>query len=630
MHAKEPEKKTLCKERPVIYQVFPRILTNSVENPTAWGDLARNGSGHLNDFTPRLLNSIKSLGVNTIWLTGVIEHATKSDFTSFGIEKDNPNVVKGEAGSPYAISDYYDVAPELAENVEERMKEFEACAKRIHEAGMKVIIDFVPNHTARRYHSDAAPAGVKDFGASDDTSMFFLPSNNYYYITNQQFFPDFDIFSQGDRPYIEFPAKATGNDCFTAFCSQYDWYETVKLNYGHDYGDHSDHFQPVPDTWLKMLDILRFWLSKGVDGFRCDMVFMVPLPFWHWVIAEVKQRYPEAIFIGEIYDVGQYRPFLDYGGFDYLYDKVNLYDKLVGIERHGFSAAQLTYAWQTVDGIGPRMLNFLENHDEVRFGGPEFGGDPSRVVPDLVVSSMISSGPFMIYYGQELGESARDNEGFAGDNNRTTIFDYWSYDTMRRWYDHGKCGEEKLTKHEIWLRNVYARTLGLLNEEPALRCGAFFDLMYVNLDNPDFSPHRNFAFLRHTPGEALLIVVNFADEPMRIRINIPKEAIEAAGLAVGQYAAEELLWKKMTPVIISSSEGCPIELKARDAVVIRLRTADRPDTEASETTSATTSDNSGALHPEEHTNTEENSANMKCAENSRKKMTNKLGGGENS
>ena len=274
--------------------------------------------------------------------------------------------------------------------------------------------------------------------------MNFAPDNNYYYISNQRFYPSFDI-SGGGEPYVEFPAKATGNDCFTAFCSQYDWYETVKLNYGHDYNDGSDHFDPVPDTWHKMLHILKFWASKGVDGFRCDMVFMVPLPFWHWAIPQVKKIYPHVIFIGEIYDVGLYRPFLDYGCFDYLYDKVNLYDTLVGIEKQGLSAAQITGCWQTVDGIGDKMVNFLENHDEVRFGSKAYAGDSLRVVPSLVVSSMISRGPFLIYYGQELGESARDNEGFAGDNDRTTIFDYWSLSTIRRWYDGGKCDGDNLS-----------------------------------------------------------------------------------------------------------------------------------------------------------------------------------------
>lgn len=575
------------KERPVIYQTFPRILTNVNPTNSFAGTLEENGAGHLEDYTPRLLRQLRKMGVNTIWLTGVIEHATKTDFTAYGIPKDNPNVVKGEAGSPYAIKDYYDVDPAIAKDPARRMEEFEACVKRIHKEGMKVLIDFVPNHTARRYHSDAAPPGIRDFGSDDDSTKFFSPSNNFYYITNQQFAPDFCICSEGGTAYVEFPAKATGNDCFSAFCTRNDWYETVKLNYGHDYGDNSDHFDPVPDTWLKMLHILRFWASKGVDGFRCDMVFMVPLPFWHWAIPQVKEAYPDIIFIGEIYDVGLYRPFLDYGCFDYLYDKVNLYDKIVGIERHNFSAAQLTSAWQTVDGISGRMLNFLENHDEVRYGSYEFAGDPSRVIPALVVSSMMSCGPYMIYYGQELGESARENEGFAGFNNRSTIFDYWSYDTCRRWYDGGKCSEDKLNAHEKWLRAVYSRVLNLINSETALREGNFFDLMYANLGHEGFDPHHCFCFLRYAEGRCLLICVNFADHDVDMPLRIPELAFDMAGLHEGEVKAKDLLWRQPHHVMLSRTEPMRVRIGARDALVLPVEGARQPAKERQHTTEKT-------------------------------------------
>lgn len=557
-------------ERLIIYQIFTRVFTNTCDADVPWGTLEQNGSGKFADYDAKLLKSLKALGVNCLWLTGVIEHATKTDFTRYGIPKDNPNVVKGEAGSPYAIKDYYDVDPALAVNPENRMKEFEDCVRRIHRQNLKVIIDFVPNHTARVYHSDVAPVGVKDFGSDDDRTMMFRPDNNYYYIPSQQFSPDFPLDAEGDTPYVEFPAKATGNDCFTAFCSRNDWYETVKLNYGHDYGNNTDHFEPVPDTWLKMLAVLRFWASKGIDGFRCDMVFMVPLAFWHWAIPQVKADYPGILFIGEIYDIGLYRPFLDYGCFDYLYDKVNLYDKLVGIEKHNLSAAQLTYAWQTVDGIGGRMLNFLENHDEVRYGNPEFAGNPAKVVPALVVSAMINRGPMMIYYGQELGESALDDEGFAGKNNRSTIFDYWSYDVVRRWYDGGKCLVRNLTEHEKWLRKVYARVLTLCNAEDSLRTGNFFDLMYVNLNNPGFDPHHCFSFFRYTDDDALLIAVNFADDGRELKINIPDAAFDAIRLHEGAFECDELLWDNRMRVNISRGAPVRISLKGRDAVIIRL------------------------------------------------------------
>ncbi|MDE6010566.1 MAG: alpha-amylase [Muribaculaceae bacterium] len=558
------------RQRPVIYQTFPRIFTNTTSTNAFAGTLEENGSGKLDDYTPRLLRSLKALGVNCIWLTGVIEHATKSDFTAYGIPLDNPNVVKGEAGSPYAIKDYYDIDPAIATDPARRMEEFEKCVKRIHKEGMKVLIDFVPNHTARQYHSDSAPKGIEDFGVSDDRTLYFGHNNNYYYIPNQQFSPDFDLGAEGEVPYVEFPAKATGNDCFNAFCGRNDWYETVKLNYGHDYGDNSDHFDPVPDTWLKMLHILRFWAAKGVDGFRCDMVFMVPLPFWHWAIPQVKRDYPDTVFIGEIYDVNLYRPFLDYGCFDYLYDKVNLYDKLVGINRWNYSAAQLTSAWQTVDGIGNRMLNFLENHDEVRYGSTEFAGSPTRVVPDLVVTSMISCGPVMIYYGQELGESAKENEGFAGYNNRSTIFDYWSYDTMRRWYDRGKCSVAKLNAHEKWLRSLYSRVLNMINERAALREGSFFDLMYANLGHEGFDPHRCFCFLRYSDDEALLIIVNFGDVETDLTLRIPELAFDMAKLREEKQTVHDLLWDKPHVLDISRTEPLSIRISPRDALILPL------------------------------------------------------------
>lgn len=557
-------------ERLIVYQFFPRILTNSVEDPEPWGSLERNGSGKFNDLTPKVLKSIKDLGVNTLWLTGVIEHATKTDFTAYGIEKDHPAVVKGEAGSPYAIKDYYDVNPALAVDIEHRMDEFKALVERIHHQSLRVVIDFVPNHTARSYHSDASPEGIEDFGEGDDVTKFFDRNNNYYYIPNQLFSPGIDL-NGPEGPYTEFPAKATGNDCFSAFCGETDWYETVKLNYGKDYGDWSEHFDPVPDTWMKMLHILRYWTAMGVDGFRCDMVFMVPLAFWHWVIPQVKKDFPGTFFIGEIYDVGLYRPFLEYGCFDYLYDKVNLYDTLVGIERFNYSAARITDCWKAVDGLGDRMLNFLENHDEVRFASSEFAADPARVVPYLVTSSMISKGPVMIYYGQELGERGEENEGFAGNNHRTTIFDYWSLDTLRRWYDGGNVGVKKLSSHERWLRNFYKKVLSMCNDKEAVRQGAFFDLMYVNLQNQGFDPHALFSWLRYTEKQALLFITNFAREERTVELIIPDLAFELASLSEDEISVPDLLWNKEHHFKVSRTEPLRIKIGPSDALILPLK-----------------------------------------------------------
>ena len=563
-------------EKPVIYQLFPRIFTNNNPTNKPWGKIEENGSGKFSDINVETLRSLRDLGVTALWLTGVIEHATGSAYPQAGIPADNMNVVKGEAGSPYAIKDYYDVDPALAEDAEKRMGEFEQCVDRIHSEGLKVLIDFVPNHTARKYHSDVAPAGVEDFGSADRTDYYFSPDNNYYYIPDEKFSPDFPIDSYpGEEAYYEFPAKATGNDCFSSHCSKNDWYETVKLNYGHDYGDNSDHFDPIPDTWRKMLDILLFWASKGVDGFRCDMVFMVPLSFWHWVIPLVKKQFPDIVFIGEIYDVNQYRPFLDYGCFDYLYDKVNLYDTLVSIERFGNSAANLTGCWQTIDGIGDRMLNFLENHDEVRFGSREYSAEPINVIPSLVASALISRGPFMIYYGQELGESATENEGFAGDNNRSTIFDYWSYDKLRRWWNNGSPSEARLTEYERKLRNIYGKVLRLCNGSDAISKGGFFDLTYANLDNMQYDSHFIFSFLRYYKNEVYLIVSNFSLEEKTVLLNIPGHSFECVGIESGEYVGVNMLDNREYSFSLAPDKAIELHIGKKNALVLKLEKKER-------------------------------------------------------
>jgi len=241
----------------VVYQVLPRLFGNFNSSNKHKGTIEENGCGKFNSFTVNALSEIKSLGVTHIWYTGVIEHASQTDYSSFGIANDHPAIVKGIAGSPYAIKDYYDVDPDLAENVENRMAEFEDLVTRTHKAKLKVIIDFVPNHVARQYHSTAKPKDVVDLGEKDHCNWAFSPLNNFYYLPNEAFSPLFNVLG-----YKEFPAKVTGNDHFTAHPSQNDWYETVKLNYGVNYVEgHQKQFNPIPDTWFKMRDILLFWAS---------------------------------------------------------------------------------------------------------------------------------------------------------------------------------------------------------------------------------------------------------------------------------------------------------------------------------------------------------------------------------
>lgn len=546
--------------KPIIYQLLPRWFTNLNDHCVPNGSLRQNGVGKFNDIDLSMLRSIKSLGATHVWYTGVIEHATATDYSLHGIEPCNPHVVKGKAGSPYAIRDYYDVCPDFAVNVKNRMAEFEALVERTHKAGLQVIIDFVPNHVARQYKSDAKPAGASDLGEGDNTAMFFAPGNNFYYITGQEFAPYGVDLGSGDDVYHEFPARATGNDCYTACPGRDDWYETIKLNYGINPHDGSTHFDPIPSTWTRMLDILMFWAAKGVDGLRCDMAHMVPVEFWHWAITQVKSRYPKLIFIAEIYDVALYHSYIEIGGFDYLYDKVTLYDTLRGILCNGWPANSLTHCWQTVEGCADHMLAFLENHDEQRIASQQFLGDPFKAFPALVIAATMPKGPFMLYAGQELGEQGNEAEGYSGLDGRTTIFDYWSLATLRRWH------QGKPTKQERRLRSMYRKVLRMCNSEDTLARGQFFDLMYVNGDTLD--GNRQYAYLRHGSGKMTLVVANFGDKRLETHVRIPQHALDCAALPHGNYRCTDLLTGAESTIVINDDMRVAIGVEPSNATLL--------------------------------------------------------------
>ena len=515
------------KNKMVIYQVFPRWFGNLRPSPVMNGSLAENGVGKFSAFTPLALSKIKELGVTHVWYTGVIEHATKTDYTMFGIRKDHSAVVKGKAGSPYAIKDYYDIDPDLADNIQNRMSEFEDLVKRTHEAGMKVIIDFVPNHVARQYFSDAREPFVEDLGQTDNVSKAFDVNNNFYYLPGQTLTLRFDPQREEDFAYSEFPAKVTGNNHFDAYPSQNDWYETVKLNYGVDYmHGGACHFNTIPNTWEKMLEILLFWADKGVDGFRCDMAEMVPVEFWNWVIPQVK-KVRDVIFIAEVYNPDEYRNYIYTGHFDYLYDKVGLYDTVRAVMCGQGAGSNISDCWHSFEGIQKNMLNFLENHDEQRVASDFFAGDARPGIPGMIVSAAMNTNPVMIYSGQELGERGMDAEGFSGRDGRTTIFDYWSVESLRNWNNNGLFDGAKLTPAERSLREMYAKLLNVVRSEPVIVEGAFYDLMYANSGNPYFNPNRQYAFLRKWKNEVLLVVVNFDRADQCVWVNIPVEAFKA-------------------------------------------------------------------------------------------------------
>jgi glycosidase len=509
----------------IICQTFPRLFGNKNHTHRKGGTLAENGVGKFSDYTPMALYEIRKLGVTHIWYTGIIEHATRTDYTAYGIAKDHRAVVKGNAGSPYAIKDYYDVDPDLAEHVPYRMAEFEELVERTHNAGLKVIIDFVANHVARRYHSDVKPVIVRNLGRQDDVYKSFDPNNNFYYIPGQALELHFGA-KQEDFEYSEFPAKVTGNDCFSLHPTKNDWFETVKLNYGVDYmNGGATYFDPVPDTWIKMLNILLFWAGKGVDGFRCDLAEMVPVEFWNWVIPRVKAN-REVCFIAEVYRPERYRDYLLRGRFDYLYDKVGLYDTLRNVICGNEGADSITRCWQNVEGIQAHMLNFLENHDEQRIASDFFAGSAQAGFPGMIVAATMHTNPVLIYSGQELGERGMDEEGHSGRDGRTTIFDYWSLECIQRWIHDQQFDGALLTDEENALRQSYSRLLNMVNEEPAIAQGVFFDLMYVNKDNPHFNEQRQYAFLRKHEQEVILVVANFDRTEQTVHIVIPADAFQ--------------------------------------------------------------------------------------------------------
>lgn len=553
----------------LIYQVLPRLYGNKKTNNVKSGSIEENGCGKMNDFTEAQLKRIRSFGFTHIWYTGLIEHATQTDYTAHGILRDHPAVVKGKAGSPYAIKDYYDIDPDLAVNVPKRMREFDDLVKRTHEAGLKFILDFVPNHVARQYHSDAKPARVRDLGEDDDTTRRFAPNNNFYYITGSTFHTSgFCVQRFTEKPYKEYPAKATGNDQFTATPGANDWYETIKLNYGVDYeGGRHCHFHPTPDTWHKMTRILLFWAKRGVDAFRCDMAEMVPCEFWTYAIAEVKKKYPHVRFIAEVYNPGEYRNYIHRGGFDYLYDKVGLYDTLKAVVRGEKPAAAITGSWQSVDDIQGHMLNFLENHDEQRIASPFFAGNPHAAFPALVVSACLRTSPMMIYAGQEVGEPGMDEEGFSGRDGRTTIFDYWGVASLQRL----ALGEAYLAGAERETYDYYQRIIRLCNREAALREGEFFDLMYANYDRQNgLDPDLHYTFLRKAGRETILCAVNFGQLPAAFGIRIPAHAFDTLGLRSGMYAAIDLLTDEMQTIEVKPDGITHVSLPAQGAVLLKF------------------------------------------------------------
>ncbi len=511
----------------VIYQLFPRLFGNDVLQQEPSGTLDQNGCGKFKDINDQVLNDLIELGISHIWLTGIIRHATGTAYPEFNLPASHPQILKGLAGSPYAIKDYYDIDPDLAISVENRMDEFEDLIKRIHQHGMKVLIDFVPNHVSRDYQSTKKPQHTRDLGEDDDQSTAFSINNNFYYLPEHEL--TLPVQFDNDS-FQESPAKATGNDRFSPTPSMHDWYETIKLNYGLKYPDWEKHFDPVPDTWKKMTEILRFWSLKGVDGFRCDMAGMVPIEFWHYATGQIREDFPAMLFIAELYEPRLYREFIEKGGFDFLYDKVGLYDCLRDIIQNGNTTQAISRIWENLDGLDKYMLRFMENHDEQRIASEHFAGEAKKGLPAMALCSLMNLGPVMLYNGQELGEKAIGSPGFSGNDGRTSIFDYCSMPELQKWRNNGANKGKLLSPDQKLLRENYTELFQFAGREPEIQ-GQFYDLMWQNQNLPSQVRTRIYAFLRYIQNSLMLIVISFDEEIKKISIRIPNHALEMADMS---------------------------------------------------------------------------------------------------
>ncbi|QQX82526.1 alpha-amylase family protein [Shewanella sp. KX20019] len=589
-------------QKPVVYQVFTRLFGNKNTNNQPWGTIAQNGVGKFNDFDETALKSIKSLGTTHVWYTGVPHHALIGDYKQFGISDDDPDVVKGRAGSPYAVKDYYNVNPDLADNVAHRLQEFKALIARTHKQEMKVIIDIVPNHVARAYQSPDIQNGmlnlqvhefeVSSFGDNDDSSATYKRHNNFYYVveslaTGKTAPVAFEVpmLSAKEQPlggeahpladgtFQESPAKWTGNGARKAQPDANDWYETVKINYGVKPDGSADyppldksmaqqgtdaHYQYwsaieladlarspqdrlIPDSWVRFKQITQFWLANGVDGFRYDMAEMVPVAFWSYLNSNIKHINPQAFLLAEVYNPKLYRDYIHLGKMDYLYDKVDMYDTLKAIIQHKQSTAAIAKKQAQVSDIATNMLHFLENHDEQRIASADFAGDPFAALPAMVVSTTISSAPTLIYFGQEVGEQGAENAGF-GRPTRTSIFDYIGVPAHQRYMNNGKFDGGQSTKQELELHRYYTTLLNLSHSATALT-GEYIELDSFNrMQKVAGYDEQTFAFSRYSAEQQLIIVNNFSQtQTKQFTLQLPATLISKWNLSLGNIPLLDLL-----------------------------------------------------------------------------------------
>jgi glycosidase len=565
-------------ERPRIYQLFLRQFGNTNETRKPNGTLAENGVGKFSDLDDRALGSLRKFGVTHLWLLGTLRQATATDYSGIGLPADDPDLLKGLAGSPFAVRDYFDVCPDYADNPAQRLYEFRALVVRIHRHGLKVILDFVPNHVARSYRSVVRPE--LNFGARDDRTRFFAPGNNFFYLQGQpplrlptvkdgkpvsptcQVLGNCDGLFDGELDH----GKVTGNNVVSWTPNLGDWYETVKLNYGFDftqgrqgpkeYPTSTHPEKPIPDTWLKMDAVLAYWQVLGVDGFRCDMAHWIPLEFWRWAIGRARERNAGVLFLAEAYDDdpnkltdGNVLAALVEAGFEAVYDHQS-YRILKDLYEGPKWANDLDGVLGSVAPLH-QSVRYAENHDEARLANSTQWGGLGAAVGRPVSALLfgVGRGPVLIYNGQEVGEPALGAEGFGGNDARTSIFDYWSMPELAKWVNGHHYDGARLSTEQKELRAWYARLLRLVNE-PAFLRGEFIPLNRANSNNPRFgrvsgetaSGHWLYAFIRHDSAsrQSYLVAANLhGKEALRdITIKLSPEALAAAGVDHGDQKLE--------------------------------------------------------------------------------------------
>lgn len=586
----------------VVYQVFTRLFGNTNTTNEPWGTIEQNGVGKFSDFTEKALREIKDLGVTHIWYTGVPHHAVIRDYSAFGISNDDPDIVKGRAGSPYAVKDYYSVDPDLADDPQQRISEFKALIKRSHATGLKVIIDIVPNHVARKYEGKNNPEGVADFGATDNKEVTYDRNNNFYYNPQEAFVvPEWrngylplggEAYDMGRDKFVENPAKWTGNGSRLSRPDFNDWYETVKINYGvrpdgsrdfdtlpDNFGakDYSEHFafwshKEVPDSWVKFRDIALYWLALGIDGFRYDMAEMVPVEFWSFMNSAIKMKNPEAFLLAEVYNPGLYRDYIFKGKMDYLYDKVEFYDGLKPIMQGYGWTDHIPVVQRGLLDIEHHMLHFLENHDEYRIPSPEFLGNADTARPGMVVSATISTSPTMIYFGQEVGEPAVERAGF-GSPGRTSIFDYIGVPHFQRWVNNKEFDGGQLSQQEKELRVFYKELLNFTINSSALM-GQYRDIHFYNRDNTEYYNYRVLSFVRWSENEKLIIIVNFdGHDGFGFELKLPPEIVGEWGLQDREYRFGEVLGREKEYCLgVENGIGrVRIDLKPLESLILSLK-----------------------------------------------------------